>query len=148
MLPEPYRLHHRADFSRTVRRGQRIGRRDLVVHVLVHGYDASAGASGREDGPASAGPAVRVGGPRFGLIVSKAVGNAVVRHRVARRLRHMCARLLQELPAEADIVIRALPGAATVDAEDLLRQLRGALRKLGVAHDPGTAIGAGSGGRP
>ncbi|WP_225725710.1 MULTISPECIES: ribonuclease P protein component [unclassified Nocardia] len=147
MLPEPYRLHHRADFSRTVRRGQRIGRRDLVVHVLVHGYDGSVGASGREDGPAPAGPLVRVGGPRFGLIVSKAVGSAVVRHRVARRLRHMCARVIPELPAEADVVIRALPGAADAGSDELLRQLRGALRKLGVARDPGTAVGAGSGGR-
>ncbi|MFI9507529.1 ribonuclease P protein component [Nocardia sp. NPDC052566] len=141
MLPEPYRLHHRADFSRTVRRGQRIGRRDLVVHVLTHGYDGSVGASGRGDDPAVAGPLVRVGGPRFGLIVSKAVGSAVVRHRVARRLRHMCAQLLPELPAEADIVIRALPGAADAESEELLRQLRAGLRKLGVAR----TVGAGSG---
>ncbi len=49
MLPEPYRLHHRADFSRTVRRGQRIGRRDLVVHAFVHSYDwARTDATGDE----------------------------------------------------------------------------------------------------
>ncbi|QIS23863.1 ribonuclease P protein component [Nocardia terpenica] len=112
MLPEPYRLHHRADFSRTVRRGRRIGRPDLVVYVLVSA------------------DAVRVGGPRFGLIVSKAVGNAVVRHRVARRLRHICADLVGVLPAEADVVIRAMPGAAQADSADLDRQMRGALRKL------------------
>ncbi|MEV0298424.1 ribonuclease P protein component [Nocardia sp. NPDC050710] len=132
MLPEPYRLHHRADFSRTVRRGQRIGRRDLVVHALVHGYDGVVGASGRNGDPVAAGSMVRVGGPRFGLIVSKAVGPAVVRHRVARRLRHMCATVIAELPAETDVVIRALPGAAEVDSAELLRQIRGALRKLDV----------------
>ncbi|MFF0489134.1 ribonuclease P protein component [Nocardia sp. NPDC004068] len=113
MLPEPYRLHHRSDFSRTVRHGRRLGRRDLVVHVLL-----------ASDVP------VRFGGPRFGLIVSKAVGNAVIRHRVARRLRHMCGPLIDELPEEADVVIRALPGAAHAPAADLERQLRGALRKL------------------
>ncbi|MEV0249781.1 ribonuclease P protein component [Nocardia sp. NPDC050712] len=134
MLPEPYRLHHRADFSRTVRRGQRIGRRDLVVHVLARGYDgvvgttAPDGASPELKAPADA--LVRVGGPRFGLIVSKAVGSAVIRHRVARRLRHMCGKVIHDLPAEADIVIRALPGAADASSEELLRQLRGALRKL------------------
>ncbi|WP_253788407.1 ribonuclease P protein component [Nocardia amikacinitolerans] len=136
MLPEPYRLHHRADFSRTVRRGQRIGRRDLVVHALVHGYDGVVGTDERHGAPVATGALVRVGGPRFGLIVSKAVGSAVVRHRVARRLRHMCAKVVGELPAEADIVIRALPGAATAESDELLRQLRSGLRKLGVAQPP------------
>ncbi|MBF6328776.1 ribonuclease P protein component [Nocardia transvalensis] len=120
MLPEPYRLHHRADFSRTVRRGRRIGRPDLVVHVLLSSETG-------EEGPR---PTVRIGGPRFGLIVSKAVGSAVIRHRVARRLRHMCAPLVAELPEEADIVIRALPGAAQATSAELDRQVRGALRKL------------------
>ncbi|MFJ1459060.1 ribonuclease P protein component [Nocardia sp. N2S4-5] len=124
MLPEPYRLHHRADFSRTVRRGRRIGRRDLVVHALLPTPEWTA-AEG--DLP---GPAIRRGGPRFGLIVSKAVGTAVVRHRVARRLRHICAPLAAELPAEADIVIRALPGAAAASSAELDRQLRAALRKF------------------
>ncbi|KAF0849529.1 ribonuclease P protein component [Nocardia caishijiensis] len=131
MLPEPYRLHHRADFSRTVRRGQRIGRRDFVVHAFTHTYDDVA------DGDSL----VRVGGPRFGLIVSKAVGNAVVRHRVARRLRHMCAQVIDELPADTDVVIRALPGAATADSAELLRQLRAGLRKLGLLRVPAAALG-------
>ncbi|MFI6041984.1 ribonuclease P protein component [Nocardia sp. NPDC051321] len=137
MLPEPYRLHHRADFSRTVRRGQRIGRRDLVVHVLTHGYDGVMDVHGD---PAE--PVVRVGGPRFGLIVSKAVGNAVIRHRVARRLRHMCLQIVPELPADADIVIRALPGAAAASSEELLRQLRAAIRKLGVGSTGAASVGS------
>ncbi|MFE1594607.1 ribonuclease P protein component [Nocardia sp. NPDC058705] len=131
MLPEPYRLHHRAEFSRTVRRGQRIGRRDFVVHALTHTYDDVADA----DSP------VRVGGPRFGLIVSKAVGNAVVRHRVARRLRHICAQVVDELPVGTDVVIRALPGSATADSAELLRQLRAGLRKLGLRAEPELALG-------
>ncbi|MEU1550622.1 ribonuclease P protein component [Nocardia sp. NPDC005745] len=140
MLPEPYRLHHRADFSRTVRRGQRIGRRDLVVHALAHGYDGVVGANGRND-QVPDDLLVRVGGPRFGLIVSKAVGNAVIRHRVARRLRHMCAQVVDELPPGTDVVIRALPGAATASSEDLLRQVRTALRKLGLAAETGVSTG-------
>ncbi|OCF90676.1 ribonuclease P protein component [Nocardia brasiliensis] len=130
MLPEPYRLHHRADFSRTVRRGQRIGRRDLVVHVHTHGYDGVVDMNERHGDPDGA--SIRVGGPRFGLIVSKAVGNAVIRHRVARRLRHMCHQMISELPSDTDVVIRALPGAANASSAELLRQMRAALRKLGV----------------
>lgn len=111
------------------------------MHALTHEYDrgsgtsAAAGSALAQVPPAE--PAVRIGGPRFGLIVSKAVGNAVIRHRVARRLRHMCAQVQAELPAEADIVIRALPGSAAADSDDLLRQLRAALRKLGLTERAG-----------
>ncbi|NKY36289.1 ribonuclease P protein component [Nocardia speluncae] len=131
MLPEPHRLHQRADFSRTVRRGRRAGKRDLVVHVLVDHPD-----------PGDPGLRVRFGGPRFGLIVSKAVGPAVVRHRVARRLRHICAELTADISAEVDIVIRALPGAAGADSDELRRQLRNGLRRLDLpaAADPGTPL--------
>lgn len=98
-----------------------------MVHLLVRIGTTDVAGHGE---PAE--PSIRVGGPHFGLIVSKAVGSAVVRHRVARRLRHICARLVPDVPAETDIVIRALPGAATASSEDLLRQLRGGLRKLGL----------------
>lgn len=93
--------------------------------------------------PETGAGAVRFGGPRFGLIVSKAVGPAVVRHRVARRLRHICAELTAEVPAEVDIVIRALPGSAAADSDELRRQLRSGLRKLGV-HSAGSPADAGA----
>lgn len=102
------------------------------MHAFVRGYDGVVSADRRHDDPIPNDVLVRVGGPRFGLIVSKAVGNAVIRHRVARRLRHMCAQVIAELPAGTDVVIRALPGAATASSDDLFRQLHGALRKLGV----------------
>ncbi|PPJ32411.1 ribonuclease P protein component [Nocardia nova] len=131
MLPEPYRLHHRADFSRTVRRGRRVGRRDIVVHVVVPSASAEMRSDDAVSSDDAAAPSLaRFGGPRFGLIVSKAVGTAVVRHRVARRLRHICAGVVAGLPVEADVVIRALPGAAVATSAELDQQLRSALRKL------------------
>jgi ribonuclease P protein component len=60
-------------------------------------------------------PSVDGGAARFGFIVSKQVGSAVTRNTVRRRLKAIC---LQELPmvrAGSDIVIRALPSAATSD---------------------------------
>lgn len=58
---------------------------------------------------------------QVGFVVSKAVGNAVVRNRVKRRLRHLVAAALTsapDVPAGTAIVIRALPGA--VSRPDLL----------------------------
>ncbi|NMN95325.1 ribonuclease P protein component [Antrihabitans stalactiti] len=124
MLPEPYRLHHHSDFSRTVRHGHRAGRRDLVVHV--YGRTASGDASN---------PLFTGDGPRFGLIVGKGVGGAVVRHRVARQLRHVCHPLTDAVSPEFDVVVRALPGAATATSSELSRQLHGCLRKLKLLAD-------------
>lgn len=73
---------------------------------------------------------VVIGGPRFGLIVSKAVGNAVVRHRTSRRLRHVCATLVPELSVNSNVVIRALPRSAAASSADLEQDLRRTLRKL------------------
>ena len=71
---------------------------------------------------------------RAGFVVSRAVGGSVVRHRVARRLRHLVAPRLGSLPPGSQLVVRALPPAAaatTTDlAVDLDTALSGALRKL------------------
>src|SRR5207342_2432465 len=94
------------DFQRTTRRGVRVGRPTLVVHAAgVPDDDATKGAS--------AGPSA----PRFGFVVSGAVGNAVIRNRVKRRLRHLAAAHVAGTPAGIDIVVRALPRAATDPAE-------------------------------
>ena len=50
--------------------------------------------------------------PRVGFVVSKAVGNAVIRNRVTRRLRAIAGARLGGIPAGVDIVVRALPAAA------------------------------------
>ena len=52
---------------------------------------------------------------RVGFIVSKAVGNAVVRNRTKRRLREIMRVRLGELSAGELFVVRALPHAADAD---------------------------------
>lgn len=49
--------------------------------------------------------------PRVGFIVSKAVGNAVVRNRVKRRLREIMRVRLEGLDPGCLFVVRALPQA-------------------------------------
>ena len=55
--------------------------------------------------------------PRVGFVVGKAVGNAVTRNRVRRRLRHLAAAELSGTPDRVSVVVRALPRAATAPDE-------------------------------
>ena len=48
---------------------------------------------------------------RVGFVVVRAVGNAVTRNRVKRRLRHWPPTQLASTPGGLDIVVRALPAA-------------------------------------
>jgi ribonuclease P protein component len=84
------------DFRRTVRSGVRIGRPTLVLHAM---------------------PAAHSGQVRVGFLVGRAVGNAVTRNRVRRRLRHLAAAEVARTPAPVDVVVRALPRAATAPTE-------------------------------
>lgn len=112
MLPRPHKLTSSADFKQTMRRGVRAGSRTLVVHVYA-----------RED-------LVVRGGPRFGLVVSKQVGNAVIRHAVSRRLRAVVlAGGVDKLKPHHDVVVRALPPAATATSEELAREFASALAR-------------------
>lgn len=78
------------DFRSAVRRGRRISTSGAVLHVLDRG---------------TPGPS------RFGFIVTKAVGNAVTRNTVRRRLRAVCRELVPVVPEGIDVVIRPLPGS-------------------------------------
>ncbi|MFY1621195.1 ribonuclease P protein component, partial [Micromonospora sp. WMMD736] len=68
-------------------------------------------------------------GPQIGLVVAKSVGNAVQRHRVARRLRHAAATLVGELDPGDRVVIRARPGSRYAISARLEQQLRTALQR-------------------
>ena len=57
--------------------------------------------------------------PVVGLIVSRAVGGSVVRNQVKRRLRHLSAARLSGLPAGTQVVLRALPAAASASSDRL-----------------------------
>jgi ribonuclease P protein component len=69
---------------------------------------------------------------RFGFSIKKALGNAVVRNRIRRRVRELVRGHRQEIPAGWDIVIH--PKSAVQHAEfsmltgDLLRLLQSAVK--------------------
>ncbi len=87
-------------FRETTRRGARIGRPTLVVHAILQS-------------PLGEPPPRSAASAQVGFVVSKAIGNAVTRNRVKRRLRHLVALRLDGVPVNAQIVVRALPAAAS-----------------------------------
>lgn len=122
MLPEQHKLRSSRDFTVTVRRGRRIGRKTIVLHIR----DTATSKSGNEADT----PVARIGGPRIGLVVSKAVGNAVTRHAVSRKLRHVALGLRDEIPSSCDLVLRALPASATATSQELTEDVQSALRSF------------------
>ena len=65
--------------------------------------------------------------PRAGFVVSKAIGGAVIRNKVKRRLRHLVRTRLAALPAGTDLVVRTQPGAADRTCVELAADLDAAL---------------------
>lgn len=109
MLSKPNRLTRGSDYKTVVRRGSRCAGAHTVTHVLAS----------RE------GDAVR-----FGFIVSKQVGSAVVRNTVRRRLKAVCAEARAGVRPGTDVVIRALPAAASADFAALRTEVHRCLGRL------------------
>ncbi len=68
---------------------------------------------------------------RVGFVVSKAVGSAVVRNTVKRRLRALVRERLELLPDAGLAVVRANPASASASSQLLARDLDSALVALG-----------------
>ncbi|WP_425569726.1 ribonuclease P protein component [Nonomuraea soli] len=108
VLSPESRMRRGAEFTAAVKRGTRAGRPTLVVHLTDSGEEA----------------------PRVGFVVSKAVGNAVIRNKVKRRLRHLIRERLDRLPRGSLLVVRANPPAASARYEQLGAELDLALDRV------------------
>jgi ribonuclease P protein component len=88
-----HRLSRSRDFDAVYRHGRSVSTRYLVLYSFTREDGADAGA-------------------RLGLAVPKAVGTAVVRNRVKRRLREVFRARLPQLPQDRDYVLVVRPGLA------------------------------------
>jgi ribonuclease P protein component len=113
VLPAAARVRRSEDFTAVLGSGRRAGAGALVVHLL-------------EPTP----PRASTVATRAGFVVGRGVGNAVLRNRTRRRLRHLVRGRLASLPAGSTLVVRALPGSAGLRSDELSRQLDAGLRRV------------------
>ena len=102
-LPRDSRVVRRSDYDAVYREGRRRSSREFTVFVRANGLEFS----------------------RFGWSIKRALGTAVRRNRIRRRLREILRLHRQEISPGWDIVIHPRSSAATADfsalAEELLR---------------------------
>lgn len=105
-FPREARLVRRGDFDAVYRAGKRVSSSHFTVFVRSNELALN----------------------RFGFSIKKALGGAVVRNRIRRRLREMVRCHRQEIPAGWDIVIHPKSSVAKAPflalTEDLLRLLK------------------------
>jgi ribonuclease P protein component len=89
-----HRLSRSRDFDAVYRHGRSVSTRYLVLYWFERDEDGD--------------------GPRLGLAVPKAVGTAVVRNRIKRRLREIFRARSGEVPQDHDYVLVVRPGLAEV----------------------------------
>lgn len=103
MLARANRVVHAVDFRHVVRRG----RRSATPHAVYYRVTRDA-----------ADPM------RFGFIISRAVGDAVVRNRLRRRYRALAREIVDAGGRGQDVVVRALPPAAELGWPELSHEVR------------------------
>jgi ribonuclease P protein component len=115
LLARENRLLKADDFRSTMKHGRKLASVHLVTYIH---RDSSLSET------------------RFGFVVAKSVGGAVIRNLVKRRLRAIAREFLQTQPSAKDlsIVVRALEGAPKASFEELKSELLGsvntALKKM------------------
>jgi len=117
LLPAAARLTRSDEFRLVTRKGRRVAGPRIVVHVMIAGVVQTSLPA------------------QIGFVVSKAVGNSVVRHRVTRRLRHVVRDRLGTLPPGAALIVRALPPAAAASSAEFGQDFDAALRRLRLVAD-------------
>jgi ribonuclease P protein component len=89
VLPKNARLTASADFARATKSGTRVTTENFVGYLYIS-------------------PVTNQNLPKCGLIINKSVGGSVMRHALARKVRHAINPQLSKLPNGSLLVIRAL----------------------------------------
>ncbi len=110
-FPKSARLLRHADFERVYRDGKRLFSQNLTVFYLRRAETGAAGA-------------------RVGFTVSKALGGAVERNRMKRKLREAVRRALRELRTPVDVVLNPRKSVLEAEAGRLLEEVARAFAQV------------------
>ena len=108
VLAKSARLTASSDFARATKSGARVTTEHFVGYLYIS-------------------PVTNHDSAKCGLIISKAVGGSVKRHRISRKIRHAVAAHIATLPTGSLLVIRALAQdndqAITAEISTLIEKL-------------------------
>lgn len=121
MLPNSARIKSSSDFARVTKSGRRTTTDSLIAYLLLNQSNSGSNLNHKKDDS-----------PKLGLIISKSVGNSVVRHRIARQIRHASFNYLSLLPTGSLLVIRAMKRSndAFTETKALFEKLIGTTKNL------------------
>jgi ribonuclease P protein component len=97
VLPKNARLTNSNEFARATKSGLRVATQNFIGYLYLNNGESQT---------------------RAGIIISKSVGGSAVRHLVSRKVRHILAGEINNLPANSLLVIRALNGAAKAQCQE------------------------------
>jgi len=94
-----HRLRHHADYQRVYKAGRKQFAKQMAYFFALRAADAPS----------------ETAGPRIGLTVPKALGKAVDRNRIKRRMRVAVLRALPRLSVAVDVVLHPRSSVLTLD---------------------------------
>src|SRR5215472_6823474 len=111
-----FRLHKHADYQRVYKAGRKQFGRQMAWFFAVREVEG-----------------VGIQGPRIGLTVPKALGKAVARNRIKRRLREAVRSALPLLSAPVDVVLHPKRSALEAEFALLEREVQTIFRSVQAA---------------
>ena len=124
-FPRERRIRKRREYLLVQGRGRRVSGKHFQFFVLR-----------RAEPPAASRQVAVAAAARFGITVTRKVGNAVVRNRIKRIVREGCRRAPHLFSAGTDLVILARPSAAEARLTDVTSELLELARRLGTGGAP------------
>ena len=120
MMAVTYRLCKHGDFQRVYGASRKRFGKQMSYFFLLR-PPVQPGDPARDAGP---------GGPRIGLTVGKAMGKAVDRNRIKRRMREAVRRQLPLLHSPVDVVLHPRRSVIDVDFATLEREVASVFQQI------------------
>jgi ribonuclease P protein component len=117
---QPHSLRQHADYQRVYKAGRKQFAKQIAYFFALRPEFGPDGKPCRSETP----------GPRIGLTVPKALGKAVDRNRIKRRLRVAVRRALPSLTVAVDVVLHPRRTTLTLDFATLEREVAEIFRAI------------------